>query len=215
MIDLNKALWEFLLSPLVRAPSKDSDPVKLDLVVIAGERSDEPRPVRRSRVEDWFLSHSRELGQFLRRYIHTQHDIDDCLQETFLRVWRQERQGTLKDEARGYLFTTALNVARDRHRRNRVRCVGAHDSLDEELADEAGTDAEATTHWRQGMRQLEVALAGLRDSTRAVFLLHHVERMTYPEIARRQGVTTRTVEREMARALTHCAGQLQPFLEEV
>jgi RNA polymerase sigma-70 factor (ECF subfamily) len=65
------------------------------------------------------------------------------------------------------------------------------------------------------MRQLEVALAGLRESTRAVFLLHHVERLTYPEIARRQGVTTRTVEREMARALTHCAGQLQPFLEEV
>ena len=64
------------------------------------------------------------------------------------------------------------------------------------------------------MRQLGDGPRGLAlTSTRIVFLLHHVERLTYPEIARRQGVTTRTVEREMARALTHCAERLQPFLE--
>ena len=184
--------------------------MKFELAVMTAETPDGPR---RSRVEGWFLSHSRELGQFLRRYMHIQQDIDDCVQETFLRVWRQEQQGALKDEARGYLFTTALNVARDRHRRNHVRCVGAHEVLSDEMADEAGLDAESAAHWRHGVRQLEAALAGLRPSTRAVFLLHHLERLTYPEIARRQGVTTRTVEREMARAISHCALQLQPFLE--
>jgi RNA polymerase sigma-70 factor (ECF subfamily) len=187
--------------------------VKVDLAIMSAERSAAPRTARQSRVEGWFQAHYRELGQFLRRYIHTQHEVDDCLQETFLRVWRQEQQGTLKDDARGYLFTTALNIARDRHRRNLARCAGAHDSLSEELIDDSGTDAEAVAHWRHGMRELEIALAGLRHSTRTVFLLHHVERLSYPEIARRQGVTTRTVEREMARALSHCAGALQPFLE--
>jgi DNA-directed RNA polymerase specialized sigma24 family protein len=54
----------------------------------------------------------------------------------------------------------------------------------------------------------------LRPSTRTVFLLHHVERLTYAQIARKQGVTTRTVEREMARALSHCAVQMQQFLAE-
>jgi RNA polymerase sigma-70 factor (ECF subfamily) len=179
------------------------------------ERSEPPNPVPRSRVENWFLAHSRELALFLRRYVHSQHDIDDCLQETFLRVWRQEQQGTVKDDARGYLFTTALNIARDRHRRNQVRCAGAHDVLNDELIHEDGTDAEASAHWRQGVHRLELALEGLRPSTRTVFLLHHVEQLTYPEIARRQGVTTRTVEREMARALSHCAERLQPFLEGI
>jgi len=70
--------------------------VKLDLAVITAERPDVAQPARQSRVEAWFLSHSRELGQFLRRYIHTQQDIDDCMQETFLRVWRQEQRGGLK-----------------------------------------------------------------------------------------------------------------------
>jgi RNA polymerase sigma-70 factor (ECF subfamily) len=201
-----------LTSPLP-APSKGTDVVTLDLAIMAAERRDEPHPARQSRVEGWFQAHHRELGQFLRRYIHTQHEVDDCLQETFLRVWRQEQQGTLKDDARGYLFTTALNIARDRHRRNKVRRVGAHDELNDELIDDAAPDVEATAHWRHGLRQLETALEGLRASTRIVFLLHHVERLTYPEIAQRQGVTTRTVEREMARALSHCAKCLQPFLE--
>ena len=189
------------------------DLVKLDFAVMTPPGPAAPQPARRSRVEGWFLSHSRELGEFLPRYIHAQHDIDDCMQETFLRVWRQEQQGTLADEARGYLFTTALNIARDRHRRSRVRCVGAHDALSDEMIDENGSDVEAAIHWRQGLQQLEVALEGLRPSTRTIFLLHHIECLTYPEIARRQSVTTRTVEREMARALSHCAERLQPFLE--
>jgi|HubBroStandDraft_1064217.scaffolds.fasta_scaffold00762_13 RNA polymerase sigma factor (sigma-70 family) len=212
-IDPGGRSWEVLLPSTFRPPPRVPDPVKLDLAVLTAERPTDPAQRPRSRVEGWFLSHSRELGHFLRRYISTPHEIDDCLQETFLRVWRQEQQGTLKEEARGYLFATALNIARDRHRRNQVRCAGAHDCLSDEMVDEAGQNAEAATHWRQGLRQLELALAGLRQSTRTVFLLHHVECLTYPEIARRQGITTRTVEREMARALSHCALRLQPFLE--
>lgn len=188
--------------------------MKLGLAIMSVGSTDERRPAAKSRVENWFLAHAGELGHFLRRYIHTQQDVDDCVQETFLRVWRQEQQGTLKEEARGYLFTTALNVARDRYRRNQVRCANAHDVLNDELIDHKGPGAEATAHWRQGMARLETALAGLRPSTRTVFLLHHVERLTYAQIARKQGVTTRTVEREMARALSHCAVQMQQFLAE-
>jgi RNA polymerase sigma factor (sigma-70 family) len=212
-VDRTVAAWEFLPSVSIVAV-RGIVLVQLDLAIMSVGRTDESRPAAKSRVENWFLAHAAELGHFLRRYIHTQQDVDDCVQETFLRVWRQEQQGTLKEEARGYLFTTALNVARDRYRRNQVRCANAHDVLNDELIDHKGPGAESTVHWRQGMARLETALAGLRPSTRTVFLLHHVERLTYAQIARKQGVTTRTVEREMARALSHCAVQLQQFLAE-
>lgn len=169
---------------------------------------------RRSVVEEWFVSHARDLGRFLRRYVRNEQDVEECVQEAFLKVWRQEQRGELHGETHGYLFKTALNVARDRHRRNQVRQADAHDALHEEIVDGATPDAEASIYWTQGLRQLEEALADLRPSTRTVFLLHHVEQLTYPEIARRLGVTTRTVEREMARALAHCAGLIQPFLSE-
>lgn len=168
----------------------------------------------KSIVETWFVAHARDLGRFLRRYLQSGDEIDECIQETFLKIWRQEQRGTLRGETHGYLFTTALNVARDRHRRNAVRHSDTHEPLGDEGIEDDSPDAAMAAHWDQGLRELEAALYGLRPSTRRVFLLHHLEHLGYPEIARRLGVTTRTVEREMARALSHCADRLQPFLAD-
>lgn len=188
--------------------------MKIDLTIILPSKpapEDRPRP---SVVETWFLKHGHDLGRFLRRYVRNEHDVEECVQETFLKVWRQEQRGTLNGETHGYLFKTALNVARDRHRRNVVRRTDVHDVLNDDAIQSDAPDAESSVHWGQGLRQLEESLQGLKPSTRRVFLLHHVEQLTYPEIASRLGVTTRTIEREMARALTHCMEKIQPFLAD-
>lgn len=203
-------------NPSARIPrSEGSLLVKVDLVVaLSSETDGEETPPQKSIVEAWFVKHARDVGRFLRRYVRNEHDIEECVQETFLKVWRQEQQGTLNGETQGYLYKTALNVARDRYRRNVVRYANAHEPLTDEVAEDVSPDAETSLHWSQSLRQLEVALEALRPSTRNVFLMHHVEHLTYPEIALRLGVTTRTVEREMARAVEHCAKHVQPFLEE-
>lgn len=172
------------------------------------------RPSRKTIVETWFDRYAQELGRFLRRHVRDEQDIEECIQETFLRVWRQEQRGALNGDTQGYLFNAAVNVARDRYRRETVRQGRAHDELIDDLRDDGAADAETVAHWSEGVRQLEESLAGLRPSTRQVFLLYHLENLTYPDIARRLAITTRTVEREMARALAHCAERVRPFLAE-
>ena len=202
---------------LAHAPARrEPPPMRPRLSVVAAESAAQPAAAaRRTIVETWFARHAKELGRFLRRYIRDERDIEDCVQETFLQVWRQEQRGGLNGDTQGYLFNAAINVARDRHRRDSARGGSQqHDSMQEELADERAADAETSAHWNEGLRRLEQALSGLRPSTRNVFLLYHLENLTYPDIARRLGVTTRTVEREMARALAHCAGPLRPYLTE-
>lgn len=181
-------------------------------------QADEPMSEKRRSpvatiVETWFARYRGELNRFLRRHLRDEREVEDCAQETFLRVWRQEERGLLNGETQGLLFTTALNVVRDRHRRRLVRSADEHDELDEELLSGTSGDAERQLHWAQALRELERSLAELRASTRSVFLLYHLEHLSYPEIAQRLGVTTRTVEREMARALSHCASSVRPFLE--
>lgn len=105
-------------------------------------------------------------------------------------------------------------MARDRHRRRMVRQADAHEPLDSEASlGDGQVDAASRLHWQQAVQRLEQSLAELRPSTRSVFLLHHLENLSYAEIAQRLGVTTRTVEREMARALSHCGERLRSFLE--
>jgi RNA polymerase sigma factor (sigma-70 family) len=183
-----------------------------DLTVTSSGMSDDGGPGRKpSMIDAWFVKHARDLGRFLRRRLANEHDVEECVQETFLKVWRQEQRGVLEGEPVGYLYRTALNVARDRHRQDVARHQASHEALDEQRMEDDRPDAETEVHWRQTVRLLEAALADLRPSTRKVFLLHHVENLSYAQIAERLGVTTRTVEREMARALAHCASRIQPF----
>ena len=165
----------------------------------------------------FFSRYDRELRRFLGHYLSEKSDVDDCVQESFLNLWRQEAKGALREDPRGYLFTTARNVIRDFKRKMRVRHADGHVPLSEDLTGLRSQENETTLAHREGLRLVETHLSALRPSTRLVFLLHYVELLPFEDIAKRVGVSTRTVEREMARALEHCraalAGASKDFLE--
>lgn len=162
-----------------------------------------------------FLRYDRELRRFLSGYLRNKCDVDDCAQESFLNLWKQEARGTLHEDPRGYLFITARNVVRDFLRKGRARRSGQHVQLSEELDAVRYTETETTLRHREGLRLVEAQLETLRPSTRVVFLLHYVELLPFDVIAKRLNISTRTVEREMARALDHCRDALAATRKDI
>jgi RNA polymerase sigma factor (sigma-70 family) len=156
----------------------------------------------------FFSRYDRELRRFLGNYLSDKSDVDDCVQESFLNLWKQEARGALREDPRGYLFITARNVIRDFRRKMRARHIEQHVPLSEELDAVRSVQNESTLRHREGLRLIEAQLDMLRPSTRMVFLLHYVELLPFDEIAKRLGISTRTVEREMSRALDHCRASL-------
>jgi RNA polymerase sigma-70 factor (ECF subfamily) len=168
------------------------------------------------RIDVLYERHGNELRRFLMSRLRNRSDIDDCIQETFFNVWRQEIRGTLREDIRGYLFTTAMNVARDICRRGRARKEALQEPLSDHIDSIRSTDdADGLVSSREGLRLVEDELANVRPSARKVFLLHHVRQMPFDEIARHLGISTRTVEREMARALTHLQTALGEKIKEI
>lgn len=163
-------------------------------------------------VERWFRRHAKELGKFLRSHLSNDQDVDECMQETMLKAWRVEQRGKLQEETPGFLFSTALNVVRDHRRRAKSRHENAHEDLPEAGLEVGTPGVESFAYWKQGVHELQDSLKDLRPSTRSIFLLYHVENLSYLDIANRLGITTRTVEREMARALAHCSSRVRPYL---
>ena len=153
------------------------------------------------KMESSFMGYREDLRRFLRRRLSSDADVDDCVQDTFLRVWRRAVSGELRENIRGYIFTTALNIARDNHRRSAVRRSVDIDEVADNTEALRTTERESDFSWREGLHLVEGELAKLKPSTRRVFLMHHVDHLTVPEIAGRLGTSTRTVERELARAL--------------
>lgn len=136
---------------------------------------------------------------------------DDALHDAWLRLERSPEPSTVKDPF-AYVLRVALNLGRD-HRRRDERRAGllagqAMGEGDEALADEA-PDPERVTVARSEWATIKQALAALPERRQAIVLAAWVEGVPYDVLAQRYGVTVRTIQTEVKRALEHCAVELQ------
>lgn len=185
--------------------------VNLRLVPNTGAaRGAEPSMSARSDVvERLFTAHRTVLLQYLTRLLHSAEDAEEIVQETYIRLLKLEDLGHLDSEVRRFLFRIATNLARDRFRQRKARAHDAHvpfDMLELEGTSEA---PEEIVDWDAGMVVLKQALLDLPPRHRQVFLLHVTENMSYRTIAKHLGVSTKTVERDLAMVLELCQSRLR------
>jgi len=116
----------------------------------------------------------------------------DIVQETFLRCWRRKRD-IRADGFKTLLFRTALNLASNRRRRDRLwRMTGL--AFVAELADER---ADGDTI----LRPVREAFDALPEQMKHVLLLTEIAGMSYGEAATALGVEEGTVGSRRTRAL--------------
>jgi len=173
-------------------------------------RGAEPSMSARSDVvERLFTAHRTALLQYLTRLLHSAEDAEEIVQETYIRVLKLDDLSHLDSEVRRFLFRIATNLARDRFRQRKARAHDAHvpfDMLELEGSSEA---PEEIVDWDAGMVVLRQALLDLPPRHRQVFLLHVTENMSYRTIAKHLGVSTKTVERDLAMVLELCQSRLR------
>jgi RNA polymerase sigma factor (sigma-70 family) len=153
------------------------------------------------------IAHYAELNAFVRR-LGSAAAADDIMQDMYLRLSARAGAAAI-DDTRAYLFRTAANLTIDYQRVQGRRLLSSAD-VDRllEVADDR-PDPEAELMARSDLRMLVRAVDELPERQRAIFRLSRLQRMPHPDIARRFGVTTRTVENEIRRALAHCAARLK------
>lgn len=142
---------------------------------------------------DRFRALEKPLYNVVLRMIWDAAESEDIVQEAFLRCWRR-RQQVRAEGFKALVFRTALNLARNRRRQNRLwRMVGLS-SIDGEIAHQ---------FHRQDLFPAVVreAIDALPDRLKHVLLLSEMAGMTYTEIAATMGVKEGTVGSRRARAL--------------
>jgi len=151
------------------------------------------------RFERFVRESAPRLARFLGRLRVREDDIDDVAQESFARLLRYRDQEP-PDAWTALLYRIAINVVRDRARRDRNAPVADVSGAEPEAVsaeaspEQHASDLEALAHARE-------AILALPARCRAVYLMHRVEGLSYPEIARRCGISTKAVEKHMSHAL--------------
>jgi RNA polymerase sigma factor CnrH len=160
-------------------------------------------------VEELFAAHRTALLQYLTRLLHSSEDAEEIVQETYIRLLKLDDLSHLDSEVRRFLFRIATNLARDRFRQRKARAHDAHVPYDLLELEGSSEGPEEIVDWDAGMVVLRQALLDLPPRHRQVFLLHVTENMSYRTIAKHLGVSTKTVERDLAMVLELCQSRLR------
>ena len=135
-------------------------------------------------------------------------DVDDLVQETYLRAWR--KLGQFRGESRftTWLYRIAVNVTHN-WRRGRKPTLTLTEGHERSLPAPIDLGDEVL------LRAYAKALDRLPRVLRETFVLHEAEGMSYQEVAEALGCPIGTVMSRLHRARSRILGDLRDRLEEI
>jgi RNA polymerase sigma factor (sigma-70 family) len=159
------------------------------------------------RLTRYFLEIRDELLRFVTRRIGRS-AAEDVVQEVWLNL-RERGDAESWREPRAVLFRTAANLGTDTYRRDAhtQKLFSGEDDAGEAASPQPDPEAQAVV--ADQLERLLAALDQLPTQCREALLLNRLEGLTHAEIAARLGISTKTVQRHIERALRACVQMLE------
>jgi RNA polymerase sigma factor (sigma-70 family) len=168
----------------------------------------------------WFVEevhrHDRSLKAYVRHAVPGVRDVEDVVQESYLRVWRRQLirpitdvTGSVRASVKSFLFQVARRLALDTLRHERVSPLDASCDLASLPAVEEGSDAAALTASRQELELLFEAIDRLPRRCREVVILRKLKGLSPGETARHLGISEDTVHVQTRRGLVRVHDHLR------
>jgi len=159
-------------------------------------------PSAQADIHTLYLDHHAWLVGWLRTRLRQGDNAADLAQDTFVNILgKPERLQDLR-QPRAWLSTVARALMIDRARRQRVE--RAYLDAVAGLPDAETPSPETQFILLETLTRIDALLDGLPPKVRSAFLLSRLEGLGYKEIAIHLGVSLRSVEGYMAKAIRHC-----------
>lgn len=157
----------------------------------------------KSNIVNTFMSYREQLRKAIGSIVRSE-DIDDIVQETFVKSYEAELKQEIKYE-RTYMLKTARNLAL-----NHVTCAAEKRNLsmqdcDELFLNEAEYSIETQVESKERFLNFCRATDTLSPEVKRVFLLKKVYGFSQREIAEYVDLSESTVEKHVAKGLLLCS----------
>jgi len=140
--------------------------------------------------------------------LHERPAAEDVAQDVMVELWRRRESLLLESSLRAYLFRAVRNRALNQIRHLRV----APRTDIETVTDLAIPPADRDALEGEMVVALRNAVAGLPERCREVFQLSRVQGLKYAEIATALGISVKTVEAQMGKAIRILRARLAAWL---
>lgn len=147
----------------------------------------------------------RFIQRFIQRFTSASYNVDDLVQETFLKGFSAELRMQI-NEPKAFLFKIAKNIVLTEVRKDARSPHGYMKNIDDvsQILDE---NQATTEEWLDGRKKLILfskAVAQLPPRCREAFIMKRIDNLQYKQIANRMGISISAVEKHVTTGLLKC-----------
>jgi len=157
-----------------------------------------------------FTKYNHELVKFSYSFTRDQAVAEDIVQEVFFKLWENRKSLEIQHSLRSFLLKSVQNRSLDS-----LRHAGINDKYVAFVTDHpllSQNDTENYIFYTELEMNFSLALSRLPEQYAQIYRMSRIEHKKYQEIADSFGISVRTVEVFIARALSMLRKELKEFL---
>jgi len=148
-----------------------------------------------------FYRYRGKVGNFIKRSIPPQIDLEETVHEIFLRIWISKERLDADRPFGPYLFRVARNIVIDELRKNIQHSIYFHDGSFP--SDFCTNDTDFKIEERELQNWFKTILEKLPEKRRNIFMMNRFEDLSYRDIASKLNISENTVDTQIRRTLQH------------
>lgn len=161
-----------------------------------------------------FNRYYQDLFAYACRIMREEEIAADMVQDTFYKLFAKRESLEVHTSMQAYLYKSVYNHCVNEIKRRRLEVS----YMDQELADFyfkeilQTPEAEMVLRNEEIRRAVQEAISGLPERCREIFVLSKMQELSNKEIAERLGISEKTVENQMTKALSYLRKELEWLL---
>lgn len=145
------------------------------------------------------------------KIINNREAAEDMVQEVFLKLWEIRENLQISTSIRSYLTRAVINTSLNYLKKSK-RIVDL-EGVPQNKADLNMNDTELSISYNEINKKLNQIISTLPPKCQMVFTLSRFEGMSNQQIADQMGITKKTVENQLNKALSKLREQLRPYIK--
>jgi len=160
--------------------------------------------------ESLFQSHYANLCGYAVKYVWELDQAEEIVQDLFFNIWSKRSDLNITSSIESYLFRAVRNACLNYLKHLKVR--DSYASNVKESYNEGRDHDHNPVEVLELQDKIDEAIEALPPERKKIFMLSRHEGLKYKEIAEQLGISVKTVEAQMGKALKHLRVSLSEFM---
>ncbi|HRE52586.1 MAG TPA: RNA polymerase sigma-70 factor [Flavitalea sp.] len=167
-------------------------------------------PLREKTFEEAFKTHFKKLYAYAFTIVKEEMAAEEMVQQVFFKIWEKKGQVEIRTSVTAYLYRSVYHESLNYLKHQKVKA--AYQSHAARESKNQSDNASSKLQLSELEQKLNVALNELPEQCRVIFQMSRFEELKYQEIADRLGLSVKTIENQMGKALRILRTKLIDYL---